>query len=127
MRNPLGLFVLLLALAPLPTRAELGAAYVHPLEEIAKLVLRDRNHCDRMAADLDAYADRHAAALRAQSEKADQASSEDWDAFNRKYRRRIEAAIAKLRKGLARCSTHPKVAAAMARLDVQQGSADKDP
>ena len=86
-------------------------------EQMANIVESDKGNCDKMAADIKAFADKNGAEMQRLRQEGTKRSPEDRAAFMTKYGARIHGAEAKMNAGIPACIQNPKVKAALGSLN----------
>jgi hypothetical protein len=90
---------------------------VQILERVATVVQMNQSDCDMMGDKLTKVVDENAAFLASAKSRADAMPSGERTALESRYRPRILAAIEKMRPGMAKCGTNPKVKGALSRVN----------
>ena len=127
MKRVLALAVALLALTPAFAQTK-GKSSATPSsndgervaqldEQLAGIVDADKGNCDKMAADIKAFADKNGTEMQRLRQEGMKRSPEQRAEFQKKYGARIQAATAKMNAGVPACIANPKVKAALASLN----------
>jgi hypothetical protein len=122
MKKTLG-FALALSLLSLPalrahamTIEEAGEKAIGLMEQMASIIDKDKDACDKMAADLNRFQDDNAALLKELNEIKGKRTDADKKAFREKYAARLKAAQEKMTPGAMKCEKDEKVKAAMMKM-----------
>lgn len=90
---------------------------VQILERIANAVDANQNDCNAMGDKLTVIVDQNAAFLAQAKARSEQLTPRARNAIEARFRDRILAAISKMRPGMMKCGSNPKVSAALARVN----------
>jgi hypothetical protein len=89
---------------------------VELVEEMAELFARHQGDCDRLGAELDAFATDNAARF-ADLKRIGRLEGDARKTFDARYGARLQAAMKKLMAGASACMTNPKVEGALRRIE----------
>jgi len=90
---------------------------VQILERVATVVQTNESDCDKMGGKLAKIVDENAAFLASAKSRAESMPAGERSAIESRYRPRILAAVEKMRPGMAKCGSNPKVSGALARIN----------
>jgi hypothetical protein len=90
---------------------------VQIFERVATVVQMNQSDCGVMGDKLGKVVDENAAFLASAKSRADAMPARERSAIEARYRPRILAAVEKMRPGMAKCGSNPKVTAALGRIN----------
>lgn len=99
------------------SNSEMVEKAVQILERIASVVDANQNDCNIMGDKLGKIVDENAAFLAQAKARADALPPGERNAIESRFRGRIMAAIGKMRPGMMKCGSNPKVQSALARVN----------
>jgi len=99
------------------TNADMVEKAVQILERVASIVQMNQDDCNVMGDKLTKVVDENAAFLASAKSRADAMPPAERSAIESRYRTRVLAAIAKMRPGMQKCGSNPKVQSALARVN----------
>lgn len=91
-------------------------AAISLLEDMANLVDKHKDDCDKMGGELSSFMDKHADTIKSMKEFADKQTPEQKKASEEKYKERTAKAGEKMMGGVMKCMTNEKVKAAMGKM-----------
>ena len=108
------------ALVLAPSRAEEKRDYdeeaIKLLESLANIMDKDKDNCPAMAKDINAYVDTNARLIEELKKRDKTQTPAERDAWLKKYRDRLEAAVKKMMAGGVKCQNDKAVQAAVSRM-----------
>lgn len=103
--------------APSPSKSDDGDRVAQLDEQMANIVDSDKGNCDKMAADIKAFADKNGAEMQRLRQEGAKRNPDERTAFMKKYGARIHGAEAKMNAGIPSCIQNSKVKAALGSLN----------
>ncbi len=94
-----------------------GERVVQLDEQLAGIVDADKASCDKMAADIKAFAAKNGKEMQLLRNEGMKRSPDERAAFMKQYGARIHGAEAKMNAGITNCLQDPKVRAALSGLN----------
>lgn len=101
--------------APAPASND-GERVVQLDEQMANIVVSDKSNCDKMAADIKAFADKNGKEMQRLHDEGMKRTPEERTAFMKKYGARIQAARDSMNASIPSCIQNAKVKAALSAL-----------
>jgi hypothetical protein len=97
--------------------ADDGEKVVQLDEQLADIVVKDKNDCDKMAAGIKSFVDKNGKEMQRLREEGMKRTPDQRAEFQKKYGARIHAATTRMNVGIGQCIQNPKVKDALSALN----------
>ena len=91
-------------------------AAISMMEDMANLVDKHKDDCDKMGGELSSFMDKHADTIKSIKEFSEKQTAEQKKASEEKYKERAAKAGEKMMGGVMKCMTNEKVKEAMGKM-----------